>query len=251
MKFYDFDDNNVLQTVAETTIIWDSANEPTNYKWSQILYDIRRADANQNLFLEPITEKEILDYYADQILSFDALVVQNNRLEKEMKIFERLMNNVGENIKVSAMQQTSPFTKNGVANVCNIFELSDGQTITIFFHSPDTTPKKITPTDNLISYKWVLNKKDITIVVAPERGKDLNVREVCRRIMKLAEKNSAAFARANKNRAEKAQKLADTESEISQLEKQLADLQRQLEIAKVKRDEKELELEEVKKKSKT
>lgn len=247
MKFYDYDDNNVLQTVAETTIIWDSANEPTNYKWSQILYDIRRADANQNLFLEPITEKEILDYYADQILTFDALVVQNNQLEKEMKIFERLMNNVGENLKVSAMQQTTPFTKNGVANVCNIFELSDGQTITIFFHSPDTTPKKITPTDNLISYKWVLNKKDITIVVAPERGKDLNVREVCRRIMKLAEKNSAAFARANKNRAEKAQKLADTENEIAQLEKQLADLQQQLEIAKVKRDEKELELVEVEK----
>lgn len=244
MKFYDYDDNNVLQTVAETTIIWDSANEPTNYKWSQILYDIRRADANQNLFLEPITEKEILDYYADQILTFDALVVQNNQLEKEMKIFERLMNNVGENLKVSAMQQTTPFTKNGVANVCNIFELSDGQTITIFFHSPDTTPKKITPTDNLISYKWVLNKKDITIVVAPERGKDLNVREVCRRIMKLAEKNSAAFARANKNRAEKAQKLADTENEIAQLEKQLADLQQQLEIAKVKRDELQIKLAE-------
>ncbi|MFZ4538415.1 hypothetical protein [Propionivibrio sp.] len=30
-----------------------------------------------------------------------------------------------------------------------------------------------------------LNKKDITIVVAPERGEDLNVREMARRIMKL------------------------------------------------------------------
>jgi len=44
--------------------------------------------------------------------------------------------------------------------------------LTIYFHNPDTTPNKINPNDELVSWKWLLNKKDITIVVAPEQGKD-------------------------------------------------------------------------------
>ena len=82
-----------------------------------------------------------------------------------------------------------------------VFSMDDGQTVSVWFHNPDTTPAKLMPLDELISWKWMLNKKDVTIVVAPESGKDLNVREVARRVMRLAAKNSAAFQRANANRA--------------------------------------------------
>ncbi|QOJ22956.1 MAG: hypothetical protein HRU78_04260 [Gammaproteobacteria bacterium] len=37
--------------------------------------------------------------------------------------------------------------------------MSDGQTVSIFFHNPDTTPNKLTPADELISWKWLLNKR--------------------------------------------------------------------------------------------
>lgn len=57
------------------------------------------------------------------------------------------------------------------------------------------TRKNVLPTDQLISFKFLLNKKDITIVVAPERGQEIDVRQVGARIMRLAEKNAAAFAR--------------------------------------------------------
>jgi len=93
------------------------------------------------------------------------------------------------------------------------------------------------PTDEVISWKWLLNKKDITIVVAPERGADLNVREVARRIMRLAEKNSAAFARANAKRAERMQTISDLKAEITQLEGELKSAQNELEVAKLEWEE--------------
>ena len=52
-----------------------------------------------------------------------------------------------------------------------------------------------------MSWKWLLNKKDVTILVAPEKGRDLNPREVARRVMCLTEKNSAKFTKVNDDRA--------------------------------------------------
>jgi len=131
------------------------------------------------------------------------------------------------------MQVTEPFKQRGVANVAAIFELSDGQTVSIFFHNPDVTPNKMAAGDEVISWKWLLNKKDITIVVAPERGEDLNVREVARRIIRLAEKNSPAFQRANTKRAERMQGIQALKDEITTLETELATAQHELEVAKV------------------
>ncbi|WP_143751409.1 hypothetical protein [Collimonas sp. PA-H2] len=59
------------------------------------------------------------------------------------------------------------------------------QTLSIFFLNPDVTSQKITPRDDLVSWKWMLNKKDVTIVVATERGVHLNVREVANRLIRL------------------------------------------------------------------
>ncbi|MFI3187481.1 MAG: hypothetical protein QX198_16025, partial [Methylococcaceae bacterium] len=96
---------------------------------------------------------------------------------------------------------------------------------------------KIQQGDELISWKWLLNKKDITIVVAPEQGKDLNPRVVAERIMNLAEKNSPAFVRANGKRAEKMQAIEDIKTEITGLEKELKDAQHELEVAKVEAED--------------
>ncbi len=79
----------------------------------------------------------------------------------------------------------------------------------------------------------MLNKKDITVIAAPERGLDLNVKSVAERIMKLAVKNSPAFIRANANRAEKLAVIEALKVEIPVLEKELADAQHELEVAKV------------------
>jgi hypothetical protein len=134
------------------------------------------------------------------------------------------------------MQITEPFKQRGTANVAVVYELSDGQTLSIFFHNPDVTPQKITPTDDLISWKWMLNKKDVTIVAAPERGVDLNVREVANRLMRLAERNSATFQRANAKRSARMQAIDALKTAITEKEATLARLQRELEVRRVEKE---------------
>ncbi|MCK9394261.1 MAG: hypothetical protein M0Q44_01555 [Methylobacter sp.] len=144
-----------------------------------------------------------------------------------------IMERTGGTIKPEALQISDPFKSGGVLQVAAVFELSDGQTVSIFFHNPDVDPKKIMPTDELISWKWLLNKKDVTIVVAPEKGVDLNVKQVAERIIRLAEKNSVAFQRANASRAAKMQGIEDIKTEITGLEAELKAVQHELEVAKV------------------
>jgi len=217
-------------------VYWNSDAQPYDGTLDHILYDIRRSDAGENLLMDAVTAQDIMED-SDGELSLDALVSPYVRLERRMEILRGIMERTGDKVKPIAMQVTQPFKQRGVANVAAIFELSDGQTVSIYFHSPDTTPGKMAPTDEVISWKWLLNKKDITIVVAPERGADLNVREVARRIVRLAEKNSAAFTRANAKRAERMQTIADLKTETAQLEGELKSAQNELEVAKLEWEE--------------
>jgi hypothetical protein len=64
----------------------------------------------------------------------------------------------------------------------------------------------------------MLNKKDVTIAVAPERGRDLNVRNVALRVMSLAGKNSSRFASTNAKRAERMANIDGLQKEFSEKE---------------------------------
>jgi hypothetical protein len=217
-------------------ITWDRAAQPKNLTLDQILYRCRRADGDNALLLDAVSMADILEE-ADEILVFDALVSTYAKLERKMQALQAVMKRAGGDIHPVAMQISDPFKQNGVAQVAALFELSDGQTVSIYFHNPDVTPAKIAPADELISWKWLLNKKDVTIVIAPEKGQDLNVREVATRIMKLAAKNSPAFQRANAKRAENLQAIQTIKDEIIVLEKELADAQHELEVAKSEADD--------------
>lgn len=220
-----------LETMTKKTH-WNGDALPCDTSLAQVLYDIRRSDGGEGLLLDAVTAQEIIED-ADGALAFDALVTPYVKLERRMELLRGVMERTGDKVKPVALQITDPFKQRGVANVAAIFELSDGQTVTIFFHNPDVTPNKMAPTDEVISWKWLLNKKDITIVVAPERGADLNIREVARRIMRLAEKNSDAFQRVNATRAARMQNIQTLKDEIATLETDLATAQRELEVAKV------------------
>jgi hypothetical protein len=212
-------------------ITWDSTAQPQCITLEQILYQCRRADGDNALLLDAVCMADILED-ADEILVFDALVSTYAGLERKMQALQSVMTRAGDTVKPMALQISEPFKQQGVAQVAAIFELSDGQTVSIFFHNPDVTPQKMAPGDALVSWKWLLNKRDVTILVAPERGKDLNVREVAVRIMRLAAKNSAAFQRANARRAENLQAIEALKTEITALETELADAQHELEVAK-------------------
>lgn len=219
-------------------VIWDDATvTPFGSSIDKVLYDIRRHDEGGLLF-DSVTVEEILEG-ADEVMALDALVVPFARLDRQMKLMNRAMSRASKTVAPTAVQTTAPFRQFGTTNVAAVFEMSDGQTVSIYFHNPGVSVKSVRPQDDLVSWKWTLNKKDITVVVAPERGQDLNVMVVARRVMALAEKNSAAFQRANQRRAERMEKISGLKAEIAGLEDQLKKAESELELAKINAEERQ------------
>ena len=214
-------------------VYWDSNGDP-DVPMTEILYQIRRTDPT-SLALEPLTLDDIYGD-ADEVVELDALVVPMMRLERVATIMQNQMKRYGS--EALNFQVSKPFKKNGTAQVAVVYELADGQTISIYFHNPDVTPSKIAPQDELISWKWMLNKKDITILVAPEKGQDLDPREVMRRVAKIAIKNRSTFERNNNARVERVKRVEALKSEIVVLEKEVEDKTHTLEILRMKIEEK-------------
>lgn len=220
------------------SIAWTDSALPVGLTIDQLLYRVRRHDEG-GLIFDSVTLDELLEESEAQ-LALDAMVTPYNKLGRKASALQAIMTRSVPELQVAAMQVSDPFKQNGTANVVVLFELSDGQTVSVYFHNPDATPSKILPTDELVSWKWLLNKKDITIVVAPERGNDLAVREVGRRIMKLAAKNSAAFARVNAQRSVRLQNIADLRGEVEQLEGELNGLLKEIEVAELEAENRAL-----------
>lgn len=214
-------------------VYWDSNGDP-DVPMTEILYQIRKTDPT-SLALEPMTLDDIYGD-ADEVVELDALVVPMMRLERVAGIMQNQMKRYGS--EALNFQVSKPFKKNGTAQVAVVYELADGQTISIYFHNPDVTPSKIAPQDELISWKWMLNKKDITILVAPEKGQDLDPREVMRRVAKIAIKNRPTFERNNAARVERVKRVEALKSEIVVLEKEVEDKTHTLEILRMKIEEK-------------
>lgn len=214
-------------------VYWDSNGDP-DVPMTEILYQIRKTDPT-SLALEPLTLDDIYSD-AEEIVELDALVVPMMRLERVAGIMQNQMKRYGS--EALNFQVSKPFKKNGTAQVAVVYELADGQTISIYFHNPDVTPAKIAPQDELISWKWMLNKKDITILVAPEKGQDLDPREVMRRVAKIAIKNRPTFERNNAARVERVARVEALKVEIVALEKEVDDKTHELEILRMKLEEK-------------
>ena len=224
-------------------IYWDAAAQPIGTTMADVIYGIRAEDSDDLLMDSVSVEDFELD--ATEVYTYDALDVEYQMLERKMNVMRRIMNRADADLKVRddngpddmGVNITKPFKRNGTQNIAVIFQLTDGQTVTIVLHNPDLDPGNIKPDDHLLSWKWMINKKDVTIVVAPEKGKDLNVNEVARRIMRLASKNSAAFARANARRAERIANIEKQKGEISDAEKELAQIESDISAAQVENEE--------------
>lgn len=213
-------------------VFWNRDAQPEGLSLDQVLYHARIADGTESLLLDAVSVADFLDD-SEGVIALDAMVVPVSVLARKMDALKAVMERAGGAVKPLAVQVSEPFRQRGVTNVVAVFELSDGQSVSILFHNPDTTPSRLAPTDELVSWKWMLNKRDVTIVVAPERGVDLNPREVARRIMRLAERNSAAFQRANVKRAERMTAIQSLKAEVAELEVELTAAQRELEAEQI------------------
>lgn len=215
-------------------LCWENAGAAA----AQAVYQMRRVDDAGEMLecatLDALMETLIDDGATFDGATFDALVVTNAKIEAKAKQLGAAFNRAGAAITVAenGVTVTKPFKKNGSTQICMMFEMTDGQTITVFLHNPDAKPNTLQASDVLISWKWLLNRKDITIVVAKEHGKDLAVAQVAARVMALVDKNAGRFAKANAGRAARMGAIAALEGEVAAHEATLKGLIEQINAKK-------------------
>ncbi|CAN7646579.1 hypothetical protein [Paraburkholderia terricola] len=204
-------------------ILW-SGDAPRALTFDAVLYQIRRQDAD-GLIFDAVTEGEVLQD-ADEVLTLDAMTSPYQQLPKRAQLLMNMMNRVGD-LEVTGFTVTRPYRVRGVINIAAIYALADGQTLTVYFHTGGSNIR-VQADDELISWKWSLNKLDVSIAVAPEQGVELDLRTVARRVMQLAIKNSPTFAKQNAKKAETLANIEALKGQIVAAELELAEVQGQI-----------------------
>lgn len=125
----------------------------------------------------------------------EAIVTTTNRLARTMEAFRRAFARqlVGTEISVEEAEIARPRISGGYATQTVRFPVSDGQSVSIIFHSPSGDPAKIAAGDTLVAFRFLLNKRDVTHTVSPDGGIDVSLKQVTLKLSNLLERNSKPF----------------------------------------------------------
>lgn len=190
---------------------------------SSLYLDMVRADSCHELINALDLTAELQALGAEEE-SFDALMETKSRLPLlKDRLFAAMSRVSNDSLSVVNVTQTKPFKRQGVSNIAFVFDLSDGQSVSIWFHNPDSTPLKLAPSDIMISWKWMLNKRDVTAILSPKNGDDVQLPVLTNRIMRVAAKNSKRFKSAQARKLQMDQDITDAEQRISEKNKTIAD----------------------------
>ena len=144
------------------------------------------------------------------------------RTESKMTALVRVFNGFlqDKNIEAQAPIVGNPKKSGLFATVTVQIPFSDGQVVSIVFHSPDNNKMKITADDEIIAFRWLLNKRDITHVVSPEGDAEVSLQEIGKRTAQLVEKNSARFQVMQKDLVAQKKKLEELKAQAEEAVKQ-------------------------------
>lgn len=225
--------------ITGLSVQWDGINPVSHGGISQLLLDMQKHDTYHEMVQRFDLTQALSDAQPMQLDAFDALVESHNRLDlfKE-RLFRAMAKTPQDDIRAVNVTLTKPFKRQGVANIAMVFELSDGQHISIWFHNPDANPNKLGATDIMASWKWLLNRRDVTAALSPPNGANVQLPMLAHRMMRLAAKNSKRFIAAQKRKQanqaklaaaqslvdERLAKLSEQDEEIERLSQQLASL---------------------------
>ena len=226
--------------VTFDSVQWDSMASLVSHSGndSTLFLDMVRADGHKQL-LTPLNLINELAALGAEEFTFDALMDKKLRLTLLTDRLFNAMSRAGDaDLSVTGVTETKPFKRQGVTNIAYIFDLSDGQKLSIWFHNPDSTPAMLKPDDIMISWKWMLNKRDVTAVLSPKQGDNVQLPVLAARIMRVARKNSKRYQAAVARAAVVAQELADAQAlveakkgEIDQLDTDISGLNADIDAA--------------------
>lgn len=224
---------------AFNDVQWDNLTLSSHGGSLTNLYtDMIRADTFKELTQEFDLQQALIDLEAEEA-EFDSIMDTVNRLPMlKERLFRAMSQASNETLSVTNVTQTKPFKRGGVVNVAFVFDLSDGQKLSIWFHNPDSTPSKLLAGDMMVSWKWLLNKRDVTAILSPINGQDVKIPTLARQMMLLASKNSKNFKRAQEHKAKRDADIKEAQSNIEQkkqtieqLDKDIASLKDQIDAA--------------------
>lgn len=201
-----------------------------------------------NQILESPSFEEVDGFYnpgTDEVSPgyiLEAITIESfSRTEKRMAAVVRVFNKHLANSSLSALPPIvgTPKKSGSFAYVTVQLPFSDGQTVNVIFHAPEGDKKKITASDPIIAFRWLLNKRDITQVVAPEDGTEVSLDTIALRVTQLVLKNSARFEKQQKGAAEERKALEEAKEAVRGAEEKQTSLMDS--IAKSKEDEQDLD----------
>ncbi|HGE8241127.1 hypothetical protein LZT27_14305 [Aeromonas veronii] len=186
---------------------------------------------DDGMMLEAVTLEEVEATYlygldTDERMMLEAITTTKNRIEKTMAAFVRSLNQQLNSSGMEAYQAEigKPAKSGQVAVMTARIPLSDGQSISVVFHSPSGDPGKIVANDDLVAFRFLLNKRDVTHVVAPSGGQDISLKQTCLTLSNLAERNSAKFQSKQAETKAKEAELATLQASTEQLQAEAADV---------------------------
>ena len=193
-------------------------------------YELTADPEQENLLMESASFKDIDEFYNPGEI-FEELILEAIRVkrfsqtETKMKALVRSLNKKTKD-GITAEEATigKPRRSGMFATVTVQIPFSDGQVLSIVFHSPTGNERKIMPDDMIIAFRWLLNKRDVTHVVSPEHGQDVSLEKLSTRVMQIVAKNSEKFQKKQSEiKAQKAE-LAETKESVSSQETQKQEL---------------------------
>ncbi|HCI3536996.1 TPA: hypothetical protein NOZ40_001355 [Acinetobacter baumannii] len=216
--------------IAAETPEWDGISLVSHDgDTAKLLLDMQRNDDHSQLLSKFDGLPTLLSSLEVEEAHYDSIIVDYQHLEQLSAILHHAMDQFSKTgVKVINVTESKPFKHKKVLQIALTYDFDDGQNFTILFHKPDRFSKKISSADSLISWKILMNNRDITAAIQPNQGEGISIPVLAGRIMKLINQNSNRFKRLQSKKAEKAKALADAESRIEQKQNQLNSLNEEI-----------------------
>lgn len=228
-----------MNEILSNRMVLDLQNRTPGAVLAQAVYDGLMTGSSADMMLESVTIDDIdHTYLGNESLvpgaMFEAISTERMRLAQTMRAFVKALNrglngtNISAGTDDAGADTTGQKTVGGavigkVRRVASIpvmsalIPLSDGQSVSLVFHSPTADNGKIRNQDTLVAFQFLINKRDVTHIVAPIGGRDVSLQQVTQALSNLIEKNSGKFTKQKDAQTKLRAEVETTQAETDKL----------------------------------
>ena len=213
MKPFEIDQLNAIH-ITENTLF--SEAEVPDSEISNI-YNMLQFDQH---FSEMVGESLIFSDYLYQVpgigesvtIPFGNLINIEREAKRLQKAIAKSLNAKGLELKDTTVSKIKK--KAGHKYLTTQYQISDGQTITMFFHDPIGGSGKIDYKTKLVAYETRLNKQPVTAAIIKGRGKTMPISQIGSILAGLASQNHEKWVSQSEKRAENKAALEAAKSSL-------------------------------------